>query len=165
MLEYAAHLERFCAIRLVIKVMSRLWLPLSHRHLPQGVTAFCVDHELIYEPFFADFGPLNLGQSYRFCEKCDMLVKEAERKRGRVYFIAQSQPNFRANASALIGLYQVSICFFQNAFDLDGVEGGSFLFGRAMRASRRSYGEYCLYTDPFSVSLRFHGIDSSPATT
>lgn len=29
----------------------------------------------IYEPFFADFGPLNLGQAYRFCEKTSAMLK------------------------------------------------------------------------------------------
>jgi len=79
------------------------------RSLPQGSTAFCVDNELIYEPFFADFGPLNMGQAYRFCEKCDALVRDAEKRNARVYFLAQAQPNFRANACVLIGIYQVMV--------------------------------------------------------
>lgn len=29
---------------------------------------FCIDQDLVYEPFFADFGPLNLGKLYRFCQ-------------------------------------------------------------------------------------------------
>ena len=28
----------------------------------KGCTAFCIDTELVYEPFCADFGPLNLGK-------------------------------------------------------------------------------------------------------
>ena len=28
-----------------------------------------------YEPFFADFGPLNLGLTYRFCTKLDALLQ------------------------------------------------------------------------------------------
>lgn len=86
----------------------------DRRHLPAGSSALCIDHELIYEPFFADFGPLNMGQSYRFCEKLDSLVKECEKRQdvdkrgaGPVFFVAQSQPNFRANACVLIGIYQV----------------------------------------------------------
>ena len=28
---------------------------------------FNVDNELVYEPFFADFGPLNIANLHRFC--------------------------------------------------------------------------------------------------
>mmetsp|Transcript_6092 Transcript_6092/g.14956 ORF Transcript_6092/g.14956 Transcript_6092/m.14956 type:complete len:92 (+) Transcript_6092:70-345(+) len=28
---------------------------------------FCTDNTLAYEPFFKDFGPLSMGQVYRFC--------------------------------------------------------------------------------------------------
>lgn len=34
-----------------------------------------IDSELVYEPFFADFGPLNLGCTYRFCQKINTLLK------------------------------------------------------------------------------------------
>lgn len=50
-----------------------------------------------------------MGQAYRFCEKCDALVRDAEKRNARVYFLAQAQPNFRANACVLIGIYQVKI--------------------------------------------------------
>jgi len=30
---------------------------------------FCVDDELVYESFYADFGPLNLAMLYRYCCK------------------------------------------------------------------------------------------------
>ncbi len=29
----------------------------------------------LYEPFFADFGPLNLGKTYRFCQKTKQLLQ------------------------------------------------------------------------------------------
>ncbi|DBB04022.1 TPA: hypothetical protein ACH3X1_013082 [Trebouxia sp. C0004] len=34
-----------------------------------GSITYCIDSELVYEPFYADFGPLNLGLTYRFCQK------------------------------------------------------------------------------------------------
>jgi hypothetical protein len=37
---------------------------------------FCVDHEFVYWNFFLDFGPLNLGQLYRFCEKLNRLLED-----------------------------------------------------------------------------------------
>ena len=36
---------------------------------------FCVDNFLHYEPFFADFGPLSIGQLYRFCVMLDAKIK------------------------------------------------------------------------------------------
>lgn len=30
---------------------------------------FSIDEELIYENFFADFGPYNLAMLYRYCQK------------------------------------------------------------------------------------------------
>lgn len=32
---------------------------------------FTVDNDLVYESFFADFGPLNLGHVYAFCNLLD----------------------------------------------------------------------------------------------
>jgi hypothetical protein len=34
-----------------------------------------VDSELVYEPFYADFGPLNAGQTFRFCAKASAALK------------------------------------------------------------------------------------------
>lgn len=38
---------------------------------------FCVDNELVYEPFFDDFGPVNLAMLYRFC--CHLADKLRDR--------------------------------------------------------------------------------------
>ena len=32
--------------------------------------------DLVYEPFFADFGPLNLGNTYRFVTELEHLLKD-----------------------------------------------------------------------------------------
>lgn len=34
-----------------------------------------IDSELLYEPFFADFGPLNAGQTFRFCARANELLR------------------------------------------------------------------------------------------
>lgn len=36
---------------------------------------FTVEDELTYEPFFADFGPLNLGHVYSYCRFLDQKIK------------------------------------------------------------------------------------------
>ena len=33
-----------------------------------------IQKDLVYEPFYADFGPLNLGMTYRFVTELDKLI-------------------------------------------------------------------------------------------
>ncbi|CAM6084333.1 unnamed protein product [Calypogeia fissa] len=75
--------------------------------LPRPGTAFCIDDELIYEPFFTDFGPLNLGCTYRFCWKLHGLLKEAEELGRCVLFYCGADPEKKANAAVLLGSYLV----------------------------------------------------------
>ncbi|MFN9908460.1 MAG: ankyrin repeat domain-containing protein, partial [bacterium] len=35
---------------------------------------FCIDNDLVYEPFFADFGPLDLGKVHLFCKELEKLM-------------------------------------------------------------------------------------------
>ncbi|KAG7265190.1 hypothetical protein CRUP_030304 [Coryphaenoides rupestris] len=39
---------------------------------------FCTDDEFVYENFYADFGPLNLGVLYRYCCKLNKKLKRVE---------------------------------------------------------------------------------------
>ncbi|GCB78003.1 hypothetical protein scyTo_0020635 [Scyliorhinus torazame] len=39
---------------------------------------FCTDEELVYENFYADFGPLNLAQLYRYCCKLNKKLKRPD---------------------------------------------------------------------------------------
>ena len=49
---------------------DRLYFTPLPYHPPQfpDVHFFCIDHVLIYVNFYADFGPNNLAQVFRFCE-------------------------------------------------------------------------------------------------
>jgi len=38
---------------------------------------FCIDNDLVYEPFFADFGPLDLGKVHLFCKELEKLMNDA----------------------------------------------------------------------------------------
>lgn len=51
----------------------------------------------LYEPFYADFGPLNLGKTYRFCARTAELLEV----RGRVFWRDNLQRAFAAPASPL----------------------------------------------------------------
>ena len=62
----------------------------------------------LYEPFFADFGPLNMGRSYRFCMMVREYLAEAERRGGkRLYMYAGPHAHQKANAACLVGIYMV----------------------------------------------------------
>ncbi|KAK6589577.1 CDC14 phosphatase [Cryptosporidium xiaoi] len=51
-------------------------LPCSQYEKKGGnIIYFCIDDELVYEPFFQDFGPLNLRCIYKYCKKVDSLLK------------------------------------------------------------------------------------------
>eukprot|EP00522_Entomoneis_paludosa_P009511 CAMPEP_0172442894 /NCGR_PEP_ID=MMETSP1065-20121228/3250_1 /TAXON_ID=265537 /ORGANISM="Amphiprora paludosa, Strain CCMP125" /LENGTH=531 /DNA_ID=CAMNT_0013192939 /DNA_START=393 /DNA_END=1988 /DNA_ORIENTATION=+ len=64
---------------------------------------FNMDQELVYWNFFLDFGPLNLGQLARFCQK----LNDKLRKFPVVCFYSSTQPAKRANAIFLISAWQI----------------------------------------------------------
>ena len=90
---YACALRRFESVRLS---------PTARQNI-----VFCIDDELVYEPFFADFGPLNLGQTYRYCARLDALLDEAAQTGKRVYHVMSADPHYRANSAVLLGAYCV----------------------------------------------------------
>ena len=37
---------------------------------------FCIDNDVVYEPFFADFGPLDLAKVHLFCKELEKLMAD-----------------------------------------------------------------------------------------
>ena len=37
---------------------------------------FCIDNDLVYEPYYADFGPLDLGKVHLFCKELEKLISD-----------------------------------------------------------------------------------------
>lgn len=66
---------------------------------------FSTDTSLCYEPFFTDFGPLNLSCLYRFCQDLNTRMKEHEGK--AIVYYCGIKPQHRANSAAMVGAYQV----------------------------------------------------------
>eukprot|EP00054_Salpingoeca_dolichothecata_P020109 m.126317 g.126317 ORF g.126317 m.126317 type:complete len:504 (-) comp23499_c0_seq1:177-1688(-) len=66
---------------------------------------FTVDRDLQYEPFFKDFGPLNMAMLFRFTCKLDALLEQHKDKHLVLY--SSSLPQKRANAVYLLGTYCV----------------------------------------------------------
>ncbi|XP_013995118.1 dual specificity protein phosphatase CDC14AB isoform X1 [Salmo salar] len=73
---------------------------------------FSTDDEFLYENFYADFGPLNLGMLYRYCCKLNKKLKSGffqsfTHSRKRVIHYTSYDQRKRANAAVLIGAYSV----------------------------------------------------------
>uniref|UniRef100_A0A8C8HCN6 Dual specificity protein phosphatase CDC14A n=2 Tax=Oncorhynchus tshawytscha TaxID=74940 RepID=A0A8C8HCN6_ONCTS len=68
---------------------------------------FSTDDEFLYENFYADFGPLNLGMLYRYCCKLNKKLKSFTHSRKRVIHYTSYDQRKRANAAVLIGAYSV----------------------------------------------------------
>jgi len=68
---------------------------------------FSIDHALRYEPFFVDFGPLNLACLYKFCKLLDHKLKDDKLKNCKIYYFCDRSPQKISNAAYLIGAYQI----------------------------------------------------------
>ena len=67
---------------------------------------FSIDDELVYERFFADFGPLNLGMMYRYCAKLRAKL-ESEPAERRICHVCSGHEHHRSNSAVLIGSYMI----------------------------------------------------------
>jgi len=80
------------------------------RNKPRGNATthyFCIDDELVYENFYADFGPLNLSLLFRYCQKLNKKLKSVSQLRKRIVHYTSFESRKRANAACLISCYAV----------------------------------------------------------
>ncbi|XP_060058125.1 dual specificity protein phosphatase CDC14A isoform X3 [Erinaceus europaeus] len=68
---------------------------------------FSIDEELVYENFYADFGPVNLAMVYRYCCKLNKKLKSYSLSRKKIVHYTCFDQRKRANAAFLIGAYAV----------------------------------------------------------
>ncbi|XP_075901363.1 dual specificity protein phosphatase CDC14AB isoform X3 [Nelusetta ayraudi] len=68
---------------------------------------FCTDDELVYENFYADFGPLNIAMLFRYCCKLNKKLKSFALTRKRIVHYSSFDQRKRSNAAVLIGGYAV----------------------------------------------------------
>lgn len=68
---------------------------------------FSIDNRLVYEPFLADFGPLNLAMTFRYCKMMEATLKDQSLADKRIVHCCSHDPGKRANAAFLICAYQV----------------------------------------------------------
>lgn len=68
---------------------------------------FTVEGQLCYEPFFADFGPLNLAMTYRYCKLVEKKLNDPVLRSKRIVHYVSSNEKERTNAAYLICAYMV----------------------------------------------------------
>jgi len=68
---------------------------------------FSIDAELVYWNFFLDFGPLNLGQLFRFCQKLNNKLQDPRLANRVICFYSNATFAKRANAMYLMSAWQV----------------------------------------------------------
>lgn len=92
-------------------IPSRLYWAAMNTTPPETAKShyFSIDDELVYEPFFCDFGPLNLGMICRYCEKLEEKLRDPALLHKRIIHVCSQDMKKRANAACLICAYQVIV--------------------------------------------------------
>eukprot|EP00050_Salpingoeca_kvevrii_P007288 m.295132 g.295132 ORF g.295132 m.295132 type:complete len:457 (-) comp13118_c0_seq1:240-1610(-) len=78
--------------------------------LPRSTSStlyFCVDNELRYEPFYADFGPLNMSLLFRFCSKLRAILASPTHKHKKIVHYTSYDSFKRPNAVFLMSAFAV----------------------------------------------------------
>mmetsp|Transcript_77363 Transcript_77363/g.165868 ORF Transcript_77363/g.165868 Transcript_77363/m.165868 type:complete len:447 (-) Transcript_77363:114-1454(-) len=90
-------------------VPGRLFWVALHAAPKQSAKAhyFSIDTVLVYEPFFADFGPLNLAMIYRYCKLLEAKLVDPSLADKRIIHYCSHDPKKRTNAATLMCCYQV----------------------------------------------------------
>ncbi|XP_069692889.1 dual specificity protein phosphatase CDC14C-like isoform X1 [Periplaneta americana] len=68
---------------------------------------FSIDDELVYENFYADFGPLNLAMLYRYCQKLNKKLKSFSLAKKKIVHYTTMDAQKRVNAAFLIASYVI----------------------------------------------------------
>lgn len=69
---------------------------------------FTNDSSLVFTSFFADFGPLDLGHTHKFCTQLHDTISRAKEKNKPVLYSCSNHPHHRANGAVMICAYMVS---------------------------------------------------------
>lgn len=80
----------------------------SSETAPRGVGRaffFNVDADLKYYPFFKDFGPLNLAQTFRFVTELNRLLNNPEYANCPIYHHTGTKSSNKANSAYLMGAF------------------------------------------------------------
>jgi cell division cycle 14 len=88
------------------------WATLHSSSLPANTSRtnyFSTDKTFLYEPFFADFGPFNLGTTYRYCKLLESKLSDPALMGKRIIHCCCADPKRRSNAAYLICAYMIIV--------------------------------------------------------
>ncbi|XP_011310996.1 dual specificity protein phosphatase CDC14B isoform X3 [Fopius arisanus] len=68
---------------------------------------FSIDDELVYENFYADFGPLNLAMLYRYCDTVNKKLRAIALSKKKILHYTTTDPEKRVNAAFLAGSFAI----------------------------------------------------------
>lgn len=83
--------------------------PIKPKNTP-NTHYFSIDNELVYENFYADFGPLNLAMLYRYCQKVNKKLRGIALSKKKLVHYTMIDSEKRVNAAFLIGSYAILYC-------------------------------------------------------
>ena len=69
--------------------------------------SFNIDKKLVYDSILNDFGPIDLGKTYRFVKELEDLLKNPSYSKVKIYHHTSLDPAKRINAACLMGCFQV----------------------------------------------------------
>ena len=72
-----------------------------------NIEMFSIDKLLVYDPYYYDFGPLNLGQLYQFCQILNSKLDNPDNAGKQVYCFCSQEPDKRANLAFLLCSWQI----------------------------------------------------------
>lgn len=75
---------------------------------------FCIDEALVYNPFWKDFGPLNIAMVHKFWKELEKLINGNTYSKYKIYHYTSLEKEKQANAAFLMGAYMI-ICLKFNA--------------------------------------------------
>jgi cell division cycle 14 len=74
------------------------------RHVPldtEDSSFFSTDDVLVYDPYYGDFGPLNIAQICRYCRMLSHKLNDPQLQGKRIYHVCKPQTDTRANSILL----------------------------------------------------------------
>mmetsp|Transcript_81210 Transcript_81210/g.161055 ORF Transcript_81210/g.161055 Transcript_81210/m.161055 type:complete len:523 (+) Transcript_81210:83-1651(+) len=101
-----------CDVANVVEIMPNRLYWLARRTVPKDTATshfFSIDGVLRYDPFCADFGPLSLGLTFRYCKMVEAKLNNPNLAGKRIIHCCLQDPRFRANAACLMCLFQVVV--------------------------------------------------------
>jgi len=69
--------------------------------------SFNIDKKLTYDPIVNDFGPIDLGKTYRYVTELEELLKNPSYSKVKLYHHTSTDNNKRTNAACLMGCFQI----------------------------------------------------------